>query len=376
MTTGSVLLKDLLAEDPRLDYAREAGWASPEEVQKLKAAMTVERHDEPPQVLLDLAVTDDWSIPPPPPREWIAPGWVPADRVTLLTGGGGLGKSRLAVMLAIARASGARRWFAHDSGPELDGASSHVVFASWEDEVEEAQRRFFDWPAIAGLSAPEALQDRLEDRLAYIDMAAAGPVWLDGGLTPVGQAVRAEAKARAAGLMILDPLAAAYGDNENDRPAVRAFMANWGAWAAECHCAIVIVGHPPKNAAAYSGSTDWRNAARAMLVLEDVDGRFRLSADKQSYGPRPDPLELQQWTWWSAGPWDGDEPDDELDEAILANLRRTPMNKTETRRAVGKQQVQVSRRIDALLARGAIRETIPGNRLTKYELSDSSDSKQ
>ena len=32
----------------------------------------------------------------PPPRDWIIPGWLPAGQLTLLTGEGGKGKSRLA----------------------------------------------------------------------------------------------------------------------------------------------------------------------------------------------------------------------------------------------------------------------------------------
>jgi len=176
-------------------------------------------------------------------------------------------------------------------------------------------------------------------------------------------------------LLIVDPLAAAYGDDENDRGCVRSFMASWNSWAARKHCATLFIAHPPKNAATYSGSTDWRNASRAMLVLEDVDGRFRLSADKQSYGPKPDPLELRDWRWWSASPWEAEDDDAELDEALIASIRRKAKNKTETARDVGRQQRRVSLRIDTLLARGLIRETMPGNRHTKYELSDSSDSK-
>ena len=46
---------------------------------------------------------------PPPPRRWLVEDWLPAGRVTLLAGQGGVGKSRLALQLAAGIASGGGR---------------------------------------------------------------------------------------------------------------------------------------------------------------------------------------------------------------------------------------------------------------------------
>ena len=320
-----------------------------------------------------LHVVDDWGGPPPGPRPFIVKGWIPANRFTLVAGDGGLGKTRAMIQLSVEACTGGRTWFAHESGPEMDREAGRVLFASWEDEREEFQRRLYDWPEIAGLHAPTALQARLGDRLGFVDMKGRGPLWgADNALTPHGGHLRLEAQHRGVKLLVLDSLAAVFAGNENDRPAVRAFIADFDAWATAAECAVVLVAHPPKNTgAAYSGSTDWRNGARSLIVMEREDDETILRCDKSNYAALPDPYILRDWKWWSAEPKADTDDDAELDEAILAVLKGQDMNKTEARKVIGRQQRAVSLRIDALLARGAIVETIPGNKNTKFKLSDS-----
>ena len=120
--------------------------------------------------------------------------------------------------------------------------------------------------------------------------------------------------------MILDPLAAAFALNENDRAlfqTVRGFCSDWDGWARMAGCAVLLIAHPPKGtakdgAARYSGSTDWRNAARAVWSLEKAgtpgtDGKpdattpaMRLTCDKASYARRPARLWLAGWPTWRA----------------------------------------------------------------------------
>ena len=52
-----------------------------------------------------------WTAHPeePSPRRWLVQNWLPAGRVALFTGPGGVGKSRLVLQLAAAIASGRRR---------------------------------------------------------------------------------------------------------------------------------------------------------------------------------------------------------------------------------------------------------------------------
>ena len=267
----------------------------------------------------ELRVDNDWSHPPAR-RLWLANGWLARGRLAILTGRGTVGKSKLAVMLADAIAAGASHWF--DGGPALDlPGACPVVFASWEDDRDEIARRLFDNPALKRGGAPE-LAARVGDRLHFADMAGLGPLWEPdprgsrtgdgaGVLSPAGAALRAYCEDKGARLLVLDPLAACFALNENNRGAARGFLSNFDRWGRDADCTILIVAHPPKPKGdgaddRYSGSTDWRNAPRAVLYMrhDKATGLTELIADKVSYAKAPELLRLNNWKWWQAAPWE------------------------------------------------------------------------
>ena len=102
------------------------------------------------------ATDDDTWGGPWPTREWLIPDWFPVGQLGLVTGRGGLGKSRLALQLAGRLAanppqaggflppgttSGDMRAVTR-ALPPLDLTHAEpVVYASWEDEREEVGRR-------------------------------------------------------------------------------------------------------------------------------------------------------------------------------------------------------------------------------------------
>ena len=277
---------------------------------------------------------------PPTPRQWLVRDWLPAGRVALLTGQGGVGKSRLVMQLAAGTASGGDTdedaWIAAPKdtlslGSAVEPAGSPVVYASWEDEPDEIWRRLSE---ISGEAAPWVTPERTR-QLHVADMAGHGPIWApEGGsrhistmatLTGVGYELRKQCEELGARLLVLDPLAAAYAGDENARGLVRAFVSDWDAWGRANGCAVLLVAHPPKaTGVAYAGSTDWQGAVRSMWTLEkskrgrkpaknQEDNRpdeWRLSCEKSNYGPRPEPLHLEWDTsgeglrWRVAGPWD------------------------------------------------------------------------
>lgn len=249
---------------------------------------------EPGKPTLRDCIRSEWDGKPPP-REWLAgsgrDGWLPAGRVAMLTGPGESGKSRLALQLAAAVAGDggaeARRVIpsdragedaAEDAGPVIAAADpGTVALIGWEDQADEAWRRV-DWLRAAGVKTAGALANRLH----YLDAAAAGIGALWG--PEAGEDADTVATWTAAGLdvlawlesldglrlVILDPLAAAFGASENNRAAVRPFLARLNARAARLGAAVVIVAHPAKGdgpQAIYSGSTDWRNGVRALWTL-------------------------------------------------------------------------------------------------------------
>ena len=246
-------------------------------------------------------VHTDWKGAAPQ-RKWICESWL-SYRLTLLTGDGGSGKSRLTLQLAAAVASGTPNpWIPPATGsvtspvpPVTVGAPAPVLIASWEDERDEVHRRL---EAMANL-LPWAAPDRIENRLSFIDLAGEGPLWETTAtgfkLTDTGAELRAIAEQIQAHLIIIDPRAAAYAGDENSRGHVRAFISHWDRWAREQQCAILLVDHRPKSTSAtYAGSTDWRNGARSVWTLDVEDNKDAtwLRCDKSNYGPPPAQVRL------------------------------------------------------------------------------------
>ena len=280
-------------------------------VRAMRPVVSVARHAEP---------VTDWTGEPPD-REWLLHGWLAVGRVHLLTGSGGRGKSRLALQLAAALAAALAAdgaewplpWLAADERRTRSGAVDHpltlpptdrggapVVVASWEDEADEVHRR---------LRAQPVPVSALGDRLHYVDAAEWGPLWAPVGtahvqtvaeLTAAGRRLRRLCERVGARLLLVDPLAAAYGSDENVRGLVRQYMASWDAWGRDRRCAVLMIAHPPKAAGNgagnadgwWSGSTDWPAAARSAWALEPVGDLTRLVCHKASYGMAPDPVHL------------------------------------------------------------------------------------
>ena len=263
---------------------------------------------------------DDWTVIPPE-RRWVIRDWLPAGRIAMLTGEGGGGKSRLALQLCVALARGSSEWLPGSSalidravGPESGAVS---VFATWEDESDQIARTLHTM----------GVAREVGNRLRYV--SPRGAVWAPdpagsrhtstlGVLTDGGRWLRAYCVRWGAVLLVLDPRAAAFGLNENDRALVRAFMADWDTWSRNSGCTVVLIAHPPKSESDYSGSTDWHAAARAVWVLGCAEtgtgeaggggGRSkrepapapRISCVKSSYARRPAPVWLSGYPSWRA----------------------------------------------------------------------------
>ena len=246
---------------------------------------------------------DGWPDAGREPRKWLVEGWLPAGRVAMLTGTGGAGKSRLALQLAASMAANVRDWLPNSNAPLTIKAPTPAVFASWEDEADEVGRK------LRGLGVAASVGDRLH----YA--APSGALWEPSGeykstsslgeLAPAGTWLRNYCVEHGARLLVVDPRAAAFMSNENDRALVRRFMADWDAWAVGADCAVLLVTHPPKANARYSGSTDWQAAARTVWELGLEDSKSKTTAEdseskttklrcaKASYAAPPKELRLE-----------------------------------------------------------------------------------
>ncbi len=240
---------------------------------------------------------------PPSPREWVVRDWLPADRVALLVGPGGVGKSRLCLQLAASVAKG-RPWIAGgdlgDLRPDHAFAGSTVVVASWEDEPVQLER------VLHGGIVDDVA--RLDGGVKMLDMAGAGPMWAPdpvdrvGHLLPAGEWARAYCERVGARLLVIDTLAAAYADSENDRARVWHFVSDWDAWAVRSSCAVMLVAQPSKAGSVYSSSTDWIGAVRTAWTLgrdtADKGAATRLRVLKSNYAAKPEAMSLVGWPRW------------------------------------------------------------------------------
>lgn len=209
---------------------------------------------------------------------WLVERWLPRSCVAMLTGDGGVGKSRLALQLAWAL-SGSGQWLGEAGQMPAAGADygngfeplgpSTVVYATWEDSPEQIRGRLY-WLEQSGKSGDG-------ENFKIADMRARGHLWAANeryavpGLTPAGQELRLACENHEARLLVIDTLGVANGASEIDRAQVGAFFADWAAWADEHDCAVLLIAHPPKTAGVtYSGSTGVLGGVRAMWNIESV----------------------------------------------------------------------------------------------------------
>ena len=189
----------------------------------------------------------EWAFQAPD-REWLIKDWLPLGRIGLLTGEGEKGKSLLALQLAAKMAGGGGLWLGRGLNEAMPAVSEGVaVIANWEDEADEARRRL-NWIENADRADGQttSLAERLDRRLRYLEMAQAGPVWTAEGLSLFGRQLRDYCEEHDARLLVLDPLINAYGTSENANEEAAHFMADWGGWAQEASCTVLLCHHPPK----------------------------------------------------------------------------------------------------------------------------------
>lgn len=204
-------------------------------------------------------------------------GWMPDATVSVMSGPGMSGKSRIALQLAVATATGATD-FILPSGkkrpltlraPQVS-IEGPVVYAAWETRRLAWQNRL----AAVCRDADADTWALLDERLRYVNMKPTGGLWgaehgkhtsTVGFWLPDSLEMMRYAADFGARLLIIDPLAGAFMQNENDRALVRAFLSALDQWCEDNDCAVLIISHPAKHGDdAQSGSTDWRNGVQAV----------------------------------------------------------------------------------------------------------------
>ncbi|HEY8577598.1 MAG TPA: AAA family ATPase [Devosia sp.] len=259
--------------------------------------MSEPANDNYPASLVEFVDPSVWAGKHVPERRWYVPALIPGRTVTLLSGDGGLGKSLLALQLAIASAVGGSTMGLH---PE----AGRVVYVGAEDEADEFHRRIDDILASTGHTYAD-LKDRfLLLPLAETDATLAAPD-KSGKMqaTPLLDALFDRVVEYKPTLVVLDTSADLFGGDEIKRVQVRQFAAMLRGLAIEGNCAVLLLSHPSQSGmqsgSGTSGSTAWNNSVRSRLYLTkptgdaaDPDARV-LTTMKANYGRTGDTLNLR-----------------------------------------------------------------------------------
>ena len=252
----------------------------------------------PPLQWVDPRVFDGLPIPP---REWVVDEWLPLAEVTLLYADGGVGKTLLALQLAVALAAG-RHWCG------IQVAQAPVVALLCEDSVDEVHRRLSAINAVLGVEWEEHGLFRFscprgaDNALVRFDRDGRGIV------QPRLLEVLAAAKMMGARLVVIDTAADTFAGNENDRQQVRTYLNTvLTGFALEANCAVLVCAHPSRSGMSSTGdmdggSTGWSNTARSRWAMvrpmaedgAEPDENLRiLTRRKANYARRGDEIELR-----------------------------------------------------------------------------------
>lgn len=235
----------------------------------------------------------------------------PHRNVALLGGDGGVGKSLLAMQLALSCTTGST-WLG------LTVMQGPVVYFSAEDDRDEIKIRLREISAAEGVDLEEAYQ------LYPIYMAGEDAVLAfekQGRLevTKLFQRLRRTLEELNPVLLILDNLADIFAGNENNRSLAKQFIGLLRGLAIEFDCVVLLLAHPSlaglSAGTGTSGSTAWSNSVRVRLYLTkpesaDADANDRvLEVKKANYGPAGTKLHMK----WAKGRLVRAEPVNVLD---------------------------------------------------------------
>lgn len=210
---------------------------------------------------LPLIDTNDWILNEPPDRDWVVDQWLARGRAALLVGEDGIGKSLLAQQLCTCVS-----WGKPFLGQPVE--KGPTLYVTCEDEPDELWRRQRAVNRAIGVPVPSAapllssLVGGINLELGNYDEAGSfrtGPCF-DG--------IMRTAQDRNVRLIVLDNVGHLFPGNENVRRDVASFVSALDRMAKECDAAVLLLAHPNKAGAEYSGSTGWSAYMRQRWFLE------------------------------------------------------------------------------------------------------------
>lgn len=233
-----------------------------------------------------------------PPHEFIWGGYVPAQAATLLSAHGGVGKSGLALQLAM-----------HVSmGLEFLGqktVQAKTLFFSAEDSGGVVRRRI-----AAMCSAHQIDPATLAKNLHVLDatnaaiLAAEDPKLRRLQATNHYEDLHRYIEANNIRFLVIDNSSDTYAGNNLDRTQVTQFVRLLARLVRKLKGAVLILAHLPKVAGrrdgkpsegdSYADSAAWHNAPRSRLLMYEGKDGLMLDHVKTNYGTKAAPLPLER----------------------------------------------------------------------------------
>lgn len=214
---------------------------------------------------------------PEQPR-FIIPDWLPCGYATLLAGHGGIGKSAIALHLAVCTAAGVPFF-------GLEVARRRVLYLSCEDREAVLHWRLFRICAHLGVDLVS-----LRGWLEIIDLVGADAILWErdprtgATVTPGYGRLQERMRDHQTDVLMVDGITDTYAGGEGNRADVKRYVNSLVALIPADTGAVLLIGHVSKpgatagaNGDGYSGTTGWHNAARARWYLypeatQDEDG--------------------------------------------------------------------------------------------------------
>jgi len=203
-----------------------------------------------------------------PPRRWLYGRHLIRKFLSLDIAPGGLGKSSVKIVEALALASGRALL-----GKEVFEGPHRVWLYNLEDPSEETERRIH-----AAVQWYDLLPEDLGDRL-YVDSGREQPICIaeetETGsriMRPVVEAVVEQLRERRIDVLSIDPFVSSHAISENDNRAIDMVAKEWSRIADICDCAINLVHHVRKTngqevtAESSRGAVSLIGAARSVVV--------------------------------------------------------------------------------------------------------------
>lgn len=186
-----------------------------------------------------------------PTRKWLYGRHYVRRFVSTTVARGGLGKSSLSIVEALAMVT----------GRDLLGVKVREPLRVWlwngEDPRDEMERRIAAACLHYGITR-EDIAGRLyvdsgrDVPIRLVEMGAGGKLVV---AVPTAEGVEAAIRGNGIDLLTIDPFVASHGVPENDNGAIDRVAKTWAGIAERCNCAIELVHHVRKSSAGSEGYT-------------------------------------------------------------------------------------------------------------------------